>query len=152
VDFRGDAESARQTINSWVAERTRQKINDLLPPGLLSAQTRLVLTNAIYFKGTWAKRFEKTATRDEGFYVAPDRPVKVPVMRQVDEFDYFDGGDFQALALPYTGKELALLVLLPRKMDGLPEFEKTLTAAKLVDVSARLRRQKVEVQLPRFQM
>ncbi|HUS45663.1 MAG TPA: serpin family protein [Phycisphaerae bacterium] len=150
VDFAGATEAARQSINAWVERRTRDKIKELLKPGILDRLTRLVLTNAIYFKGQWLREFPKDATRDEDFFVTPDKKVTAPMMHQTEEFGYFEGPDFQALELSYKGEDLAMLVLLPKERDGLVGLEKALSAEKVADTVAKLRKQKVIVALPKF--
>jgi serpin B len=152
VDFVGDTEGARKTINSWVEKETKDKIKDLLQPGVLDSLTRLVLTNAIYFKGDWDRQFKKDLTRKEDFHVSTDKKVEAMMMHDDGKFKYLDGGTFQALELPYKGKELSMIVLLPKKIDGLAEFEKTLTAAKVADWLPKLRQQEVMVSLPKFKM
>src|SRR5512135_2412518 len=97
VDFRS-TEQARRTINAWVEEQTGGKIKDLLKPPLPTPDTSLVLTNAIYFKGDWASPFPKGATQDETFTVPEDQRVPVPMMHRTGDFNYLDGGGFQALA------------------------------------------------------
>jgi serpin B len=123
LDFKTDAEAARQTINRWVAGKTEDKIVDLIAPGILTADTRLVLTNAIYFKAGWAVPFLASATSDEEFRVSAARTIKTPSMHQTGGFYYLDGGLFQALELPYRGGELSMVVFLPKEQDGLPNFE-----------------------------
>jgi serpin B len=152
VDFAGDTEGARKTINAWVEKETKDKIKDLLQPGILDSLTRLVLTNAIYFKGDWDRQFKKDLTRKEEFHVSADKKTEAMMMHDDGKFKYFDGGTFQALELPYKGKELSMVVLLPNKIDGLAEFEKTLTAAKVADWLPKLREQEVMVSLPKFKM
>jgi len=152
LDFAADTEAARRTINAHVEKATRDRIKDLIAEGQLAAETRLVLTNAIYFKGRWRWTFDKTLTSDEEFFLAPDRKVRVPMMRDGREFPYADLGDFQALALPYTGGRLAMVVLVPKKPDGLAALEKSLSAAKVAECLARMRAQEVQVALPRFTM
>jgi serpin B len=152
LDFVGNAEEARQTINSWVEERTQEKIKDLLPKGSLDRMTRLVLTNAIYFKGDWASRFNKSATREGPFTTAAAETVKVPMMHHTSRFGYLDADTFQVLEMPYQGKDLAMVVLLPKKTDGLAAFEKTLTADNLKGWLGRLRETQVQVALPKFKM
>jgi serpin B len=80
LDFADQADAARQQINAWVKKQTADKIKDLIPPGGLNAETRLVLTNAIYFKGDWASQFQTLRTRDEDFAVSATQKVKVPLM------------------------------------------------------------------------
>jgi serpin B len=119
---------------------------------VLSPITRLVLTNAIYFKGDWASQFPKDHTQDALFQVSTQKKVKVPFMNQTVKFNYLDGGTFQALELPYVGKDLAMVVFLPKKADGLADFEKVLTADRLEEWLDKLREQEVDVALPRFKM
>jgi len=152
VDFAGNAEGARETINTWVEKETRDKIKNLIPPGTLTPQTRLVLANAIYFKGTWASQFEKKATKNGDFLLAPGRKVRVPMMRQEEDFGYLDGGDFQALQMTYKGGELAMLILLPKKTDGLAALEESLTDARLAEWVSKLGSANVAVTMPRFKM
>jgi serpin B len=151
VDFRS-AEQARRTINSWVEQQTGGKIKDLLQPPHPRPDTSLVLTNAIYFKGAWASPFPKQATKDETFTVTEDKRIPVPMMHTTGRFGYLDGGDFQALELPYAGNDLAMVVLLPRKTDGLADFEASLTTERLSAWLARLRPHRVDVALPKFKI
>ncbi len=123
LDFKSDAEAARQTINRWVAQKTADKIVDLIAPGVLTADTRLVLTNAIYFKAGWAVPFVTAATKDEEFHASATRSVTAPAMHLTGNFKYLDGGSFQALELPYLGYDLSMVVFLPKEPDGLAGFE-----------------------------
>ena len=130
VDF-AQAEAASREINQWVEQQTNGKIKDLIPPASLNALTRLVLTNAVYFKGDWVQPFDKQNTREEDFTVSAQGKVKVPLMHQQTKMGYAEEETFQALELPYAGRELSMVVLLPKKVDGLPELEKSLTVEKL---------------------
>jgi serpin B len=152
LDFQGNPDEARQVINTWVEEKTQDRIKDLLPRGSLDRTTRLVLTNAIYFKGDWASRFDKRATFDQKFTTGTGQAVQVPMMHQTGKYGYLDADTFQALEMPYQGKDLAMVVLLPRKTDGLAEFEKTLTADNLTGWVKQLRETKLDVALPKFKM
>ncbi len=152
VDFAGAAESARGTINAWVEKRTKNKIKDLIKPGVLNSMTRLVLTNAIYFKGAWDRPFQEAATRSAPFTLSGGEKVNVPMMNQRDNFRYAEGESFQSLELPYAGDELSMVILLPKKPDGLSDFEKTLTAKSLSDWLAKLGKRKVIVSVPKFKM
>jgi serpin B len=152
VDFVRATEAARKTINTWVEKKTNEKIKDLIGKGVLNSMTRLVLTNAIYFKGNWAKQFEEDETRQQPFTLTDGGKVDVPMMNQTTEFGYMDTDGFQALELPYVDDELSMIILLPKDSDGLPEFEKTLTAENLLRWLARLRKRKVIVSVPKFKM
>jgi RNA polymerase sigma factor (sigma-70 family) len=151
VDFIRGREEARQTINRWVEKQTEDKIKDLLQPGILTVNTRLVLTNAVYFNATWEKPFDKKQTREQPFTVTADRKVNVPTMSQVGTFRHFADAKLQALELPYKGKELSMVLLLPRKVDGLPGLEESLTPANLKRWLDGLKAQRVYVFVPRFE-
>jgi serpin B len=151
VDFRS-VEQARRTINSWVEEQTGGKIKNLLQPAHLSPNTSLVLTNAIYFKGDWASPFPKAATKDEPFTVTEDKRVPVSMMHRIGRLNYLDGGDFHALELPYAGNDLSMVIVLPKKVDGLARLEESLTSEKLSASLAKLGPRRVEVALPRFRV
>jgi serpin B len=114
VDFVRAAETARKTINAWVEKKTNDKIKDLISKGVLNSMTRLVLTNAIYFKGNWARQFKEDRTKDAPFTLANGRKVDVAMMNQTTEFNYMETEDFQALELPYVDDELSMIILLPK--------------------------------------
>lgn len=153
VDFKHAPEAARKTINQWVAEQTADKIKDLLAPGLLTPATRLVLTNAIYFKGDWQSQFDKAQTREEDFHLSAAQTVKAPLMHLQSRFSYFNGGTFQALELPYKTGDLSMIVLLPNDPGGLPALEQSLTAASARQWLSQLQpAQKVILTLPSFKM
>jgi serpin B len=151
IDF-ANAERARQTINAWTQRQTHDKVKELFSPGLLNLNTRLVLTTAICFKGDWAHAFSKDQTRGEPFRLGGDRRKRVPLMHQTDTFGYFESNEMQGLQLPYQDGRLAMVVLLPRKPDGLTDLESSLTAQRLDDWMGRLNEQKVDVSLPRFRL
>ncbi|MGD0518998.1 MAG: serpin family protein [Thermoguttaceae bacterium] len=152
VDFAQDTEAARHTINTWVAENTEEKIKDLIAKGVLNPLTRLVLTNAIYFKGDWQSKFEAKATKDAPFLLTPQEKVNVPMMHQMGMFHYGVVDEVQVLELPYVGKDLSMFVLLPKEVDGLADLEKNLSAKNLSIWISGLREQEVTVLLPRFKM
>jgi len=151
VDF-GASEQARKMINDWVSEQTKGKIENLIGPNILDSLTRLVLTNAIYFKGRWAEPFQESATREAPFWIAADSSVPVPMMAQTQDFLYGETDDCQVIEIPYAKKALSMVIVLPKERDGLGKVEKGLsfkTLATWVDV---VRRRKVRVSLPRFKL
>ncbi len=152
LDFVTATETARNTINTWVEEKTKEKIKNLIAQGVLNSMTRLVLTNAIYFKGNWASQFEKQRTNDAPFTLAGGEKVDVAMMNQTEEFGYMETEDFQVLELPYVNNELSMIIFLPKQTDGLAEFEKTLTAENLSQWLGGLRNRKVIVSIPKFKM
>jgi serpin B len=151
VDF-AESDRALQSINTWAAENTHGKVPRLLPDGALHPTTRLVLASAIYFKGDWVHTFRKDATRSETFHVSRAESAPVPMMNQTATFGYFEDEQLQCLRLPYAGKDLAMVVWLPKKADGLATLEATLTGQTLSRSADRLREQKVEVALPKFKL
>lgn len=150
VDFLHSAEAARQAINRWVEDRTKQRIRDLIPPRGVDQGTRLVLANAVYFKGLWELQFPKAATRDEPFYLEDGRSVQTPLMHQLKEVRYARGDGFQAVDLGYRGGDLSMLVLLPDKKDGLGDLETKLSARLLDTCISNMAVREVKVFLPRF--
>jgi serpin B len=125
VDFARHPDATRLAINRWVEQETRSRIRDLMPTGSVTHDTRLVLTNAIYFKGAWARPYDKDLTREKAFLLGDGRKVWTPLMHDTADYRHLDGGTFQALELPYEGKELSLVVLLPKRADGLADLEQT---------------------------
>lgn len=152
VDFRHAAETARAAINQWVEDRTKQRIRDLIPASGLDDLTRLVLVNAVYFKGMWALRFPEDATRDRPFHLEGGGSVEAPLMHQVEEVRYRQAGGFQAVELDYRGGELSMLVILPDEGRTLPEIEEELTARRLRECVDQMRGRRVDLSLPRFEL
>lgn len=153
VDYAGATEAARKAINTWVEDKTKDKIKELIKQGMLDPSTSLVLCNAIYFKGNWLSQFEKERTRDADFYLSPGETVKVPMMNQSTEVKYrrFDG--FSAVELLYEGNDLSMVVLLPEQKDGLAAFEERLSneeVGRWLDELSNTRLLEVAITLPRF--
>ncbi|MCL5281324.1 MAG: serpin family protein [Planctomycetes bacterium] len=152
VDFVQAAEKARQTINAWVEKQTNGKIKDLIGPGLLDSMTRLVLTNAVYFKGTWASQFQKEGTQDGPFTLLDGSQVQAPMMNQQARFGYAEADGLQVLEMPYVGQELSMVVLLPKESAGIGDLEKALTAENVSKWLGGIRKQEVIVAVPKFKM
>src|SRR5262245_1378937 len=150
VDFIGATEQARQAINAWVQKQTRDRIKDLLKPGILNDLTRLVLTNAIYFKAAWIEPFDPKNTKPGDFLAGGVKKTQVPMMRHSQRTRFMETDDFSALELPYEQHELSMIVLLPKKSDGLAALEKTLTDEQLQKCLAKLSDRQVDIQLPKF--
>lgn len=157
VDFAKSA-AARKAINAWVEKATSGKIKDLIPEGVLDQDTRLVLTNAVYFKGDWEDAFQKSATKPSDFFLsATEKASDVPLMYQKERFRFHeakvaDGKGVKLLELPYKGKQLSMVVLLPEAKDGLAELEEHLTADMLDQWINAAKEREVKVWLPKFKM
>ena len=173
ADFIRGFELARGQINRWAEDATRERIRDLLPLGSVGPLTRLILTNAIYFKGEWKTSFSREKTRDEDFTLADGRKIKVPMMMHGHLKDaryaafHADGshaetpsrptrdveeGGFAMLELPYLGNRLSMIVIAPNSPQGLPAVEKMLDEEALAQWMGELERSEVMVFLPRWKV
>jgi len=152
LDFKKDPEGSRITINNWVEDQTNDKIKDLIPSGVIDALTRLVLTNAIYFKGEWVRQFNEKDTKEEDFRISKNNIFKVPMMQRIDEdakFNYTENDKLQILEMPYSGVELSMLILLP-KNDDIATLENLLSTKKLSEWKKDLENQRVKIFIPKF--
>ncbi|MAH43302.1 proteinase IV [archaeon] len=152
LDIEGDIEGSRQTINKWVEDQTYNKIKDLIPKGILKPTTRLVLTNAIYFKGTWLNQFDPKNTREMNFYVSDTETVTANMMYLVpkeNKFNYAETDNLQLLELPYEGEEISMMVILP-KTGKMPLVESNFTSDNLELWKNSMTDQKVTIYLPKF--
>lgn len=152
LDFRNAPEPSRLIINDWVEQKTEGRIEDLIAQGLIDPSTVLVLTNAIYFKGSWLSRFPADQTRNATFHVRPGETRTVAMMSQFGSFALASIDDLQVLSLPYTGKDLTMILLLPAANDGLAALEARLTPENLDRWLAAGRDTEVQVSLPRFRI
>ncbi len=152
VDFIGAPDQARTRINAWVAEQTHQRIRNLLPPGSIESLTRLVLTNAVYFKGKWKTEFDKKATAPGPFHRAEGGPVSVPMMRLTADFAFARHPEVTVMRMPYTGDELAMDVFVPNERDGIRKLEAALDDKQVDTWLEALHTTEVEVTLPRFKI
>ena len=159
TDFRAGLQSldfanepvARKTINDWVSSQTADKIKDLIPAGAISDDTRMVLTNAVYFKADWQHKFKSEDTHDGDFHAdGKTDVVQAKLMNLNARFDYMETPAFQAVRMPYVGDDVSMIVLLPKANDGLPAVEKTLDAKLLDRVTGDFKPQQVNVTLPKF--
>jgi serpin B len=150
LNFTGDPEGSREHINNWVAEKTSDRIKDLLPRGSIDDGTRLALTNAVYFNGDWKHQFKKEATRQAPFYFSDGGQTQASLMHQKRVFNYGRFGDVQMLEMPYLGDDLSMVVMLPDAVSGLEALEALLSADVLDTRFAAMDEREVEVYLPKF--
>lgn len=152
ADFEKKTEEARKRINAWTENKTRGKIRNLFPERSLNALTRLVLVNAVYFKGSWQFPFDKGFTSEADFSRSDGTKAKVMMMGTPQEKDalYGEDPDLQALRLPYRSEGLSMLLLLPKKGKSLSVLEKQLNPEKLDSIRKEMFNRKVKVFLPRF--
>ncbi|XP_078054788.1 leukocyte elastase inhibitor-like [Mustelus asterias] len=160
VDFQTAADGTRQEINKWVEVQTESKIQNLLGDGSVNSDTRLVLVNAIYFKGSWAEKFDVRRTKEMPFRLNKKESKPVKMMYQNNKFLLRHIPEFktQVLELPYVGNELSMIILLPDDiMDdstGLEQLEQALTLEKLQEwtLPNLMQKMKVVVHLPKFKL
>jgi serpin B len=149
VNF-ADEPAARATINTWVRDQTANRIQSLLGQGVLDSSTRLVLTNAIYFKADWARKFKKSDTRKENFHPYPGHSARVDFMHQTARFNLASAEGAKILTLPYLGDEASMLILLPNEPSGMAKLEASLTPKKLDQWVSQGKIVNVAVSLPKF--
>ena len=155
ADFAKAPEPARGAINMWVEEKTKEKIKDVIPPGGIDPLTRLVLVNAIWFKGDWLDKFKKEMTTDQPFAVSATEKVTAPLMHRTGKYRYAEAEDLQMLELPYAGERLCMVVLLPKSEAGISKIEGLISADNLNQWLANLDKQwprEVDAYFPRFKM
>jgi len=156
VDYITNAEKVTEEINHWVEQKTNDKIKDLIPPGMLSSDTRLTLVNAIYFKGLWLEQFKKEKTVSKSFFVSQNEEIKVEMMHQEADFKYFESEDLacQVLEMPYIGQKMSMIIYLPKEINGLVELEEVISYETLQNSLSLLNASmdEVEVFLPKFKL
>lgn len=152
ADFATAAADACRRIDGWFEEKTRKRIRNLVTPGAIDGRARLVLANAVYFKGAWGDAFETEATLEGTFRLADGGSVRVPFMHKVRAYPYWEGPGLQALELPYGLGDFSMLILLPRRRDDLSVLESLLTPGRLAAVAEGLSSREAKVYLPRFRI
>lgn len=150
VDFVTD--DGVNKINRWTSEKTQGKIKDVLAPGSTDELTRMVITNAIYFKGKWGQQFNPGNTSDELFWLDKDKSVTVQMMKSpADMFDYYETKDLQAIKMYYVGGDISMIVLLPKDKNGLDSLEDSLNMQKLDSIRDMMTMQPLTIQMPKFE-
>jgi serpin B len=159
VDFKGAAEDSRKTINAWVSGQTQGQIAEMAGPGQVNSESRMVITNAVFFKALWEYRFTKSETQDEPFTIAAatspsgqPTTVSVPMMRLTETLSYYEDESLQAIELPYNGLQGSFFLLLPKPGVELSAVEQSLSTKKLYAWHSGMKGQKVHLFLPRFKI
>ncbi|XP_023172122.2 antichymotrypsin-2-like [Drosophila hydei] len=151
IDFRNAKKSA-DTINGWVEAQTNNLLKDLVSSDSFSSETRLVLINALYFKGEWNSKFNEKNTVSEDFFVDAKNNSQVSMMNTTHDYPYAELSNLDAkvLRMTYKDTELSMLIILPNKKDGLQDLEKDLKSTTLESIISELEQVKVSVKLPKF--
>ena len=152
ADFEGSPEESRVRINDWVADRTEDRIKDLIPGGAIDNLTRMVLTNAIYFNARWFHPFFKHLTSARPFHLLDGSKVDVPMMMMAaaERFGYADGDGYQAVEIPYRGRDMWMTILLP-DAGAFREFEESMDADLVAGILGDIEREYVELTMPKFE-
>ena len=152
LDYIQQPEQSRQTINNWVSDQTEKRIRDLIPQGAIDSDTRLVLSNAIYFIATWLEPFEEKMTEEDTFYGLDGNELKVKMMRHGSDqsFGYYRGEGFQVVDLPYVGSQISMLVLVPDQGE-FSNFEENLSFEQLTQVVESLEYTPMYLRFPKFE-
>lgn len=151
-----DAKNSAKTINTWVANETKDKVKDLIDPNVIDEYTRLILVNAIYFKGNWLNKFDTQVTNEDDFHLENGSTVKVNMMRMSKKFKFLanpNGIEACACELPYAGNKIAMTIILPNRGVSLASIENKLEP---INIRAFIQqvplRSKVNLGLPRFKL
>ncbi len=149
MDYKTNPEGSRQIINGWVEKKTHDRIKDLIPEGSIEENTRLVLTNAIYFKGKWQKEFDKDHTKEDIFTLEDNSTIQIPLMNQTEYFSFNQNENFQAIDLLYKGDKSSMVIILPR--EG--KFQEVLKDINnsFESVIKNWNRKKVNLKMPKFE-
>jgi serpin B len=151
VDFITNREKVRTDINDWVYDETREKIKDLIAPGVLTEDTRLVLVNAIHFYGPWLTEFDPDVTRENIFHPRNAQPVMTDFMHRSEHFNYHQDEQLQALEIPYSGEDFSMLLLLPREGIALQDIEKEMDANAFAQLITEMQHTEVDVFIPKYE-
>lgn len=147
-----ESEKSRNIINQWVEDKTNEKIKNLIPKGILDALTRLVLTNAVYFKGEWKEQFKKKSTKEKLFHTFKGEDVSVKMMYHKARYGYYENEKFQFLEMPYKGDDVSMFVLLPKDKKGLSGIEKALDMELINTAIKEIVKKDVKVHFPKFKL
>ncbi len=153
LDFRKDPEKSRLAINKWIEEKTQKRIAELLGKNSIKSDTRLVLANAVFIKGTWEKKFSESATKDRDFFLTKTQKIQVPTMftaGSVSDINYFKGKGYSAVGMSTSDDAIEFIVLRPDDIDGLKTLEKKLSGDMLTNLFMGLKGQKTNLYLPKF--
>ena len=152
LDFKNETEKSRVAINKFIEAKTERKIKELIPPGSLNDDVRLVVTNAVYFKASWAMPFPEEATRDDWFHISASKAVRAKLMSNTQVFKYAMVGGAQLLEIPYASGRMSMVIVLPVDRSGLGQVEQSMNDQTIASWVNALKIARVKVTLPRFTM
>ena len=151
VDFSDRSKSANQ-INTWASQKTSQLIRNVISPNQINDSTRLVVTNAVYFMGKWAKKFDTNRTRKDDFYGLNADTVKVDFMHETEKMDYFENNEFQMITKYYKGYDKSFCVILPKKRDAISTFEAKMDKFLFDSIFNHVSIKEIDLFIPKFKL
>ncbi len=150
LDFVRKPDDSRDTINEWVEDKTNDKIKDLVPKGLITPDTRVITTNAIYFNGKWQYEFDRELTEKRAFYPANGEEISVDMMYMSNNFNYGENSKAKIIELPYKGNDLSMYIVLP-KSNNIEKFEKKFTLNDYTELKNDMElEEEVKASIPKF--
>jgi serpin B len=152
LDFEHQGEVSRSIINSWVEDKTNNRIKDLIPPNVITPDTRLILTNAVYFNAEWANPFNEKMTRKEPFYLLDGSEIFCDMMYQSYYFQYSQSARYQILEIPYKGYDYSMIIILPKTTLGINQLIDKLDVSVLEKHDENKKGEEVQVNFPKFKM
>ena len=152
LDFEHQGEASRLIINSWVEDKTNNRIKDLIPPNIITPDTRLILTNAVYFNAEWANPFNEKMTRKEPFYLLDGSEIPCDMMYQSYYFQYSQTAKYQILEIPYKGYDYSMIIILPKMNSGIDHLIEKIDMTVLEKHDENKKGEEVQVNFPKFKM
>ncbi len=151
VDFKKELEKSRLLINDWVAKKTNDRIQNLIPQGMINQLARMVLVNAVYFKGSWSAAFDEKLTSAHSFFLPDGKSLQVPFMKKDNAvFKYYSDEDLQIAEIPYADSSMSLVILLPARQVSFSAFEQKLTSAQYSEWMKALKPEIINLMIPKF--
>jgi len=152
LDFVGDTEGSRKSINKWVSDQTREKIPELLRKENVTIYTRLAVTNAVYFKGVWTEPFPKGATENDRFHISATEKLPVRMMNRMNKAKYFQGDGIKLAVVPYRGRDCSMIVIVPDEIDGLKKSQFSIIPRQISGWVKASQPGVVTLQMPKLQV
>jgi serpin B len=152
TSFADDPAGSQERINKWVADKTNDKITDLLPRSAIKRSTQMILVNALYFKGAWQNPFKKEQTKEDTFYVFEKCVTKTQMMNQQLTTAYYEDDLAQVVELPYKGGDVSFVLLLPKKRFDILSVEKHFNEQVYQAYLQKMQRTRVKLSMPKFKM
>ncbi len=145
-------EQAVSDINRWVSDKTNQRITNMVSPSDINSETKLMISNAVYFKGEWLKKFEKIRTKESTFFIDNENQYKIDFMNTTEKLNYFENDAFQFVAKLYKDSDLSFCMMLPNELNGLEAVEKSLNADFFNEILEKSSNKEVWISMPKIKM